>query len=255
MAVCSSGYPCYRNVLSASGLDCVCISVNKQYKVTAIELQNEINRRKDLSLSPLKGLIMSSPSNPTGSMLSPDELRGVCETCDANNILFISDEIYHGITYGTQEQATSAQYSDTTIVVNSFSKYYSMTGWRLGWLVVPEPLIDVMNRLSQNMYINAPTLSQIAAIEAFHSEEELEEHVAKYTINRATVLNTLSDLGIDKHLAPCDGAFYAYVDLGEYGVTNSPEICRRILEEAGVAITPGNDFEDPSSGLGYQRMR
>ena len=255
VGVCSSGYPCYRNVLHAAGLSPVGIPVNRDFKVTAVELEEEILRRQKLGVPALKGFIRSSPSNPTGAMLSPDELKGVCEVCNRHHILFISDEIYHGISYGTQKEATAAQFTDDVIVVNSFSKYFSMTGWRLGWIVVPHSMIDVMNRLSQNIYINAPTLSQIAACEAFHCEDELQSHLKKYTNNREIVLETLKELGIDDNLAPCDGAFYAYVDLSAHGVSDSPQLCRRILEEAGVAITPGIDFEDPSSGLGYKRLR
>lgn len=142
-------------------------------------------------------------------------------------------------------------------MINSFSKYYSMTGWRLGWLVVPLSLVDAMNRLSQNLYINAPTLSQYAACHAFHADvtAELEKNVAKYKTNRDIVLSTLRELQIDQNASPADGAFYVYVDLGEAGVKDSTLLCRRLLEEAGVAVTPGCDFEDPATALGHQRVR
>lgn len=255
VALASSGYPCYRNIMTATALEYVSVPVNSNYKVTARELLAAINDRRIKGLSPLKGLIMSSPSNPTGAMLSPQELEELCAACRENGIVFMSDEIYHGISYGAQKEASAVQYSDSAIVINSFSKYYSMTGWRLGWMVVPESLVDVMNRLSQNIYINAPTLSQLAACEAFHCEEELDAHVAKYAVNRDVVMSTLAELGLDRDVAPADGAFYVYTDLSLAGVTDAPGLCRRILEEAGVALTPGSDFEDPRSGLGLRRVR
>ena len=257
IALCSSGYPCYRNIMKATGLHSVNIAVNRDFKVTAVELLAEIVRRQTAEEAPLKALIMSSPSNPTGAMLTPDELRDLCQTCDAHNILFLSDEIYHGISYTDSAEASAVQCTDRAIVINSFSKYFSMTGWRLGWLVVPPSLVDVMNRLSQNMYINAPTLSQYAALSAFEPEvtTELNAHVVKYRTNRDIVLATLKDLQIDQNASPADGAFYVYVDLAREGVTDSGAVCRRLLEEAGVAITPGLDFEDPASGLGHQRLR
>jgi aspartate/methionine/tyrosine aminotransferase len=160
IALCSSGYPCYRNIMKATDLDAATIMINSDFKVTAKELSVEIARRAAASLPPLKGLILSSPGNPTGAMLSPVELRDLCALCEENDIQFISDEIYHGITYGTQTETTALSVTDQAVVINSFSKYFSMTGWRLGWMVVPPHLVDVMNRLNQNMFINAPTLSQ-----------------------------------------------------------------------------------------------
>ena len=193
VGLCGTGYPCYRNLMSATNLEYVSIPVNDDYKVTAKELQDAIDRGKELGEAPLKGLIMSSPGNPTGAMLTPEELKDLCETCEKNDITFISDEIYHGISYGKPEQ-TSLKYSDSSIVINSFSKYFSMTGWRLGWMVVPESTVDAMNRLSQNMAISAPTLSQLAAVSAFGDEAraELEEHVHKYQQNRQIVLDGLA---------------------------------------------------------------
>lgn len=257
IALCSSGYPCYRNIMKATGLTSVNIPVNGEFKVTAVELLSEIVRRKGAGEAPLKGLIMSSPSNPTGAMLTPTELRALCETCDTHDILFLSDEIYHGISYSDIAEASAVQFTNRGIVINSFSKYFSMTGWRLGWLVVPPSLIDTMNRLSQNMYISAPTLSQHAALVAFDTDvtAELEAHLVKYRTNRDIVLSTLKDLQIDTNASPADGAFYVYLDLAEAGVRDSGAMCGRLLEEAGVALTPGLDFEDPASGLGHQRVR
>lgn len=253
----SSGYPCYRNIMKATGLECVTLPVNSQYKVTASSLQQEIDRRKALGVKALKGLILSSPSNPTGVMLSPKELEELCQLCTQEDIMFLSDEIYHGITYGTQQESTAVAFSDNAIVINSFSKYYSMTGWRLGWMIVPDNFVDVFNRLSQNIYINAPTLSQIAASRAFDADvtKELELNVARYAASRDVVLQCLEELGLSDKAAPSDGAFYIYVDLKDCGVTDTPSMCYRLLEEVGVAITPGVDFEDPSTGLGKQRVR
>jgi len=257
IALCSSGYPCYRNLMKVTGLECVSVAVNAEFKLTAAVLQREIDRRKVGGLKRLKGLILSSPSNPTGVLLSPQELQELCEVCKRHSLLFLSDEIYHGITYDSHPDATALTYSDSVVVINSFSKYYSMTGWRLGWMVVPPSLIDVMNRLSQNLYLNAPTLSQIAAVEAFSEESqvELQANVAKYAVNRRIVLDTLQSLDLLREAAPADGAFYLYVDLSSAGVTDSAQLCYRVLEEAGVAISPGVDFEDPVSGLGNRRVR
>eukprot|EP01038_Epipyxis_sp_PR26KG_P004886 gene4886-6844_t len=255
IAVCSSGYPCYRNIMIATGLEYLSISLDENFKLTGKSLTNEILSREEKGLKPIKGLILSSPSNPTGVMLSPNEMKDICTVCEENNILFISDEIYHGISYNSQKESTALEYSNSAIVINSFSKYYSMTGWRLGWMVVPDYMVDTMNRLSQNMYINAPTLSQIAACKAFDCTDELDENVRRYSTNRQIVLDTLNELGLLDGAASPDGAFYVYIDLHRHGVNDSPALCYRILEEAGVAITPGSDFEDPKSGLGTRRVR
>ena len=152
VALASSGYPCYRNIMSATSIVYQSIPVNSDFKLTAVELAEEVERREKAKLPKLKGLILSSPSNPTGAMLSPVELESLCRFCDDHSIRFLSDEIYHGISYGKKE-STAVAYSENAIVINSFSKYYSMTGWRLGWMIVPEVLVDTMNRLSQNMYM------------------------------------------------------------------------------------------------------
>ena len=256
IALCSSGYPCYRNLMKATNLNAVSIPVNSEYKVTAKELLLMIKERSLKNLPPLKGLILSSPSNPTGAMLTPDELKELTDLCKVQNILFISDEIYHGISYGSTPEASALQFSSSScIVINSFSKYYSMTGWRLGWMVVPLSLVDTMNRLSQNMYINAPTLSQIAACKAFDCNKQLDSYVNMYKVNREIVLEALQELGLLSGAAPADGAFYIYIDLQAAGVTDSMQLCHRLLEEAGVALTPGVDFEDPENGLGLKRIR
>lgn len=263
VAVCSSGYPCYRNDIKALGLIEASIPVHKlTYKVTRVELEAEIERRKAANLPPLSGFICSSPSNPTGAMLTADELRDICACCDKNGIVFLSDEIYHGITYMGKKCSTAIEYSENAISINSFSKFYSMTGWRLGWMVVPPNMVDTMNRLSQNLYINAPTLSQLAGVHAFDCKEELNAHVKRYSENRRVVLETLSELGLLTDAAPADGGFYIYVDLlkagigrGEGCMMDAPKLCNRLLREAKVAVTPGLDFESSESGLGFQRVR
>jgi aspartate/methionine/tyrosine aminotransferase len=261
VAIASSGYPCYRNILSALGCRLATISVNDEFKLTATELEAEIARRNVAGEAPIKGLILSSPSNPTGAMLHPDELQALCQLCEAENILFISDEIYHGISYGAKE-ASALQYSSKTLVINSFSKYYSMSGWRLGWMVIPESVLDAINSLQQNMFINAPTISQVAAMRCWDDDtiQELDTHVQKYRTSRELILTQLQKLPEleAKNIAPADGGFYIYVDLGEENVTpgyGSVRMCEELLETHYVAFTPGNDFEDPETLLGDRRFR
>jgi len=192
-----------------------------------------------------------------------EELKELCELCEKEGIRFLSDEIYHGITYGKKE-ATALSFSSTAIVINSFSKYYSMSGWRLGWMVLPSDLVPTINVLQQNMFINAPTISQTAAMQCWEREtiEELEKHVAKYRASREFVLKqmeTIEEIPA-KNVAPADGGFYVYVDLGDGNVCiekglGSTEMCSQLLEQEGVAFTPGTDFEDPASGLGNRRFR
>lgn len=261
VAIASSGYPCYRNILSALGCKLATIPINQDFKLSAVELEGEIARRKEAGEPPLKGLILSSPSNPTGAMLHPEELKALCELCDAEGIQFLSDEIYHGISYGMKE-ATALQYSSEAVIVNSFSKYYSMSGWRLGWMVIPEKLVDPINSLQQNMFINAPTISQTAALKCWDeaTTEELERHVCKYRTSRALILEKLKQFKeLDqKNIAPADGGFYIYVDLGDDNVApglGSVKMCETLLEDHHVACTPGVDFEDLAGNLGDRRFR
>mmetsp|Transcript_41153 Transcript_41153/g.109848 ORF Transcript_41153/g.109848 Transcript_41153/m.109848 type:complete len:388 (-) Transcript_41153:339-1502(-) len=228
VAVASSGYPCYRNILESLGCEVLHIPVNSDYKVTAAELAKAVEEQARANPSkPIKGLIISSPGNPTGAMLSDGELSDLASTCREHGIQYLSDEIYHGITYGPKETTALECDPDNTIVINSFSKYFSMTGWRLGWLVVPHGLVDRVNRLQQNMFISAPTLSQIAGVAAFSDEadEELQSHLHRYKKNRDTVLAVLGELELTKDVgsvAPADGAFYVYVDLEKWGVGSKP---------------------------------
>jgi aspartate/methionine/tyrosine aminotransferase len=226
------------------------------------QLKTEIDRRTGTGEKPLKGIILSSPSNPTGSMLDAKELQELCALCDKNGIQFLLDEIYHGITYGTTKEATALSFSKTAIVINSSSKYYSMSGWRLGWLILPDLLVDPVNKLQQNMFFNAPTISQTAALKCWDSEtiEELEKHVEKYRSSRELILAELRQIpDIDqKNIALADGGFYVYIDLGDANVApylGSVAMCKTLLEEEGVAFTAGTDFEDTAGVFGDRRYR
>ena len=263
----SSGYPCYKNLLQSFGCELVPVEVNSEFKLTAVELDACVAARRKQGLPPLSGLIISSPSNPTGAMLSPSELKALCASCDRHGIRFISDEIYHGITYpphsappGTPAPTapTALSYSTTAVVVNSFSKRYSMSGWRLGWLVVPDSLIPSVNSLQQNMFINAPTISQLAAVEAFNegTEKELDANVENYAKARKLWLDCLTGLNGVTAVAPADGAFYIYVDISASvsGELDAVKLCERLLEDERVAVTPGTDFEFDEN-VGRRRFR
>ena len=238
VALAEPGYPCYRNILSALGIEAVGLPVgHKDRYQPGIAMLEALDK-------PVDGLILASPSNPTGTMVSPEELAALVAHCRSNGIRLISDEIYHGITYGRAE-ATAAAFDDEAIVINSFSKYFSMTGWRIGWMIVPKALLRPVERLAQNLYISAPTLSQHAALAAFDCGEELDRHVATYAANRDLLLRELPRAGFDRLSQP-DGAFYIYADVGHL-TDDSQDFCRRILAQTGVAITPGIDF-DPVRG-------
>ena len=244
VAVAEPGYPCYRNILSGLGIEPVPIVTSEasRYQPT-IELLEAVP-------GPLDGLILASPSNPTGTMLSADELEALAGYCTARGIRLISDEIYHGITYG-ERAATALQFTERAVVVNSFSKYFSMTGWRLGWAILPEDMTRSVERLAQNLYISPPSLSQHAALAAFECHDELRANVARYAANRALLLEKLPLAGFER-LAPAQGAFYIYADIA--GLTNdSKDFCARMLAETGVAATPGIDF-DPGRGHRFMRF-
>jgi len=198
----------------------------------------------------LDGLIVASPSNPTGTMLGEDELRALSAYCRDRGVRLISDEIYHGITY-EQPGVSALRFDENAVVINSFSKYFSMTGWRVGWMVIPTDLLRSVECLGQNLFISAPTLSQYGAGAAFDCTEELNTNVARYAENRQILLSGLPKAGFDR-LAPVDGAFYVYADISS--LTNDSEIfCRRMLDETGVAATPGTDF-DQGRGNAYVRF-
>ena len=191
-----------------------------------------------------------SPANPSGTVVTPEALAELADTCRRLGIRLVSDEIYHGLTYGAAAE-TALRFDDQAVVVNSFSKYWCMTGWRIGWLVVPEELERPVERLAQNLFISPPMLSQVAATAALDAREELEEVRAIYGRNRALLLGELPKSGMDSFL-PADGAFYLYADVGRF-TNDSPAFARALLEEAGVAATPGVDF-DRARGHRYLRF-
>lgn len=238
------GYPAYRNILKSVDVEPVGLpcgpETNFQPSPALI----------DALPGKLNGLLVASPANPTGTMLTPDELQNLITYCQSRDMHFISDEIYHGLTY--EHKAVSAlSYSDDVVIINSFSKYFSMTGWRLGWMVVPDDLVARIEKLSQSMFISAPALSQYAALEAFDCKDELEGYIQNYANNRDILLRELPKIGLDK-LAAADGAFYIYADV-RHLTDDSLEFSRRMLAECGVAVTPGLDF-DPLRGKYYIRM-
>ena len=244
VALAVPGYPAYRNILAALGLEPVLIETGPETRFQPTpEILERLGGRLD-------GLIVASPANPTGSMIRPGDLEPLTGYCRRRGIRLVSDEIYHGIVFGAAAE-TALAFEPEAIVVNSFSKYYSMTGWRLGWMVVPESLLRAVECLTQNLYISPPTLSQLAGIAAFDCRDELDANVARYAENRRLLLGELPKAGFDK-LAPADGAFYLYADVG--ALTNdSAEFCRRMLAETGVAATPGLDF-DPQRGNRFVRF-
>lgn len=234
VALADPGYPGYRNILLALGIEPVCLPVGSEtrFQPTPALL--------DTIEGPLDGLIVASPSNPTGTMLGADDMAALTGYCRDRGVRLISDEIYHGITY-ERPGVTALRTSDDAIVINSFSKYFAMTGWRVGWAVVPVELARAIECLAQNIYISPPTLSQIAAQAAFDCAAELDHNVARYRENRRLLLDGLPEAGFDR-LAPADGAFYLYADVAE--LTNDSEaFCQQMLAEIGVAAAPGTDFD------------
>jgi aspartate/methionine/tyrosine aminotransferase len=233
------GYPAYRNMLSALGCRVVELPCGPEtrFQPTVAQL--------DALDEPPAGLIVASPANPTGTMVPPDELRALLDWCTDHGTRFISDEIYHGISYGVPTTSAWSLGRDS-IVVNSFSKYFSMTGWRIGWLLVPDELLDAVDRLAGNFTICPPALSQLAAVAAFDAYDELDANVARYAANRAMLLDALPAIGLDK-LAPADGAFYIYADVSQW-TDDSLSWAARLLDEAGVAVAPGIDFDTVDGG-------
>ena len=238
------GYPAYRNMLTALGcrvLELPC-GPETRFQPTVAQL--------DALPEPPAGLVLASPANPTGTMVTPDELAGLSAWCDAHGTRLISDEIYHGLTYGISP-STAWRVSQRAVVVNSFSKYFSMTGWRIGWLLVPDALLDAVDRIAGNFAICPPALSQLAALAAFEAYDELDANVARYAANRSMLLDRLPAIGLDK-LAPADGAFYIYGDVSRW-TSDSMTWAARLLDETGVAVAPGLDF-DPVDGGKFIRM-
>jgi aspartate/methionine/tyrosine aminotransferase len=244
VALAVPAYPAYRNILQSLGVEVVCLETDLEHRFQpTVELLEAVPGRLD-------GLIVTSPANPTGTMLDRRVLGRLVEHCAEAGIRLISDEIYHGITYGAVP-TSALELTGDAVVVNSFSKYFAMTGWRLGWLVVPQDLLRSVECLSQNLYISPPALSQIAATAVFDCAPELDGHVAVYARNRQLLLRELPKAGFAR-FAPADGAFYLYADVRDM-TDDSEELCRRMLLEAGVAATPGTDF-DRARGRRYVRF-
>src|SRR6056297_947197 len=242
VALGAPGYPSYRQILKA--LDLI-----------PVEVQTSAENRlqptpEDLAKVDYDGLLVASPANPSGTMLDRPELKALIEAAQARGAAFLSDEIYHGIEYD-QPSISALEISDDVIVINSFSKYFSMTGWRIGWLVVPDGLVRQVERLAQNMFICPSHASQVAALAAIDAGEELDANVEVYKRNRTLMMDGLRRAGFDR-FAPPDGAFYIYADISHI-TRDSRVFAREILEEAGVAVTPGLDF-DPVRGAGTLRF-
>lgn len=244
VAVTVPGYPAYRNVMVALGLEAVEIRLDGGNFLSAKLLESE-HRRK-----PLKGVLFASPANPTGAVASPEALGALVEAAREMGIAVISDEIYHRLCYGGPD-ISALSFGEDVTVINSFSKYYCMTGWRIGWMVLPQALVRPVERLQQSLYISAPELSQIAAIHAFSATPELERIKERYRAGRTLLANALPQIGLPL-AAPMDGAFYAYCDVSRHS-NDSMDFARRLLAECHVAATPGIDF-DPAEGNRFLRL-
>jgi aspartate/methionine/tyrosine aminotransferase len=243
IGLANPSYPAYRNILAALGLEAVSLPASRETNFQpSPALLRDAGR--------LDGLLIASPANPTGAMFAPGALGALLGHCRTAGIRVISDEIYHGITYGRAAESALA-FDPDAIVINSFSKYFSMTGWRIGWMVLPEDLLRPVERLAQNLFISPPALAQHAAVAALGCRAECDAKVESYRRNRALMLATLPKVGFDI-AAPADGAFYIYADVRRLS-NDSAEFCRRMLAETGVAATPGIDF-DVERGSAYLRF-
>ncbi|WP_431322074.1 pyridoxal phosphate-dependent aminotransferase [Rhizobium sp. YTU87027] len=248
VAIARPGYPAYRNILGALGLKVIEVPVTAETHFTltpeSLEAAQAANNVK------LKGVLLASPANPTGTVTGRQGLQELANYCAANSIAFISDEIYHGLTFA-EEETSALELTDEAIVINSFSKYYCMTGWRIGWMVLPERLVRPIERVAQSLYISPPELSQIAATAALGASAELDVYKASYSANREFLLKRLPEIGLSI-ASPMDGAFYAYVDVTRF-TNDSMVFAKRMLAEINVAATPGLDF-DPLEGDRSMRM-
>jgi aspartate/methionine/tyrosine aminotransferase len=246
VAVALPGYPPYRHILSALGCEAVAIETTQatRWAITP-EMLLAVHRK-----APLKGVLVASPANPTGTMMTAEALRDLIAAAHSEGIRFISDEIYHGLDYAFPGE-TAARVSDDSVIINSFSKYFCMTGWRVGWVVAPEPLVRPLDRLQGNLAVCVPTLSQIAAEAAFDGRAEMEAVKHGYEENRRILLDGLPKAGFDTFL-PVDGAFYLYADVSRFS-DDSFEFAKRMLAQTHVAATPGVDF-DPLKGRHFIRF-
>ncbi|MDB5518269.1 MAG: 1-aminocyclopropane-carboxylate deaminase [Tardiphaga sp.] len=246
VAVTVPGYPPYRHILKALGCEPVLIETHGETRHALTGEALLAAHRK----MPLKGVLVASPANPTGTMMSREALTGLIESAESEGIRFISDEIYHGLDYAFPA-VTAAQLSPNALVINSFSKYFCMTGWRVGWMLVPEPMVRPIERLQQNLAISVPTLSQMAAEAAFEGRDEMESVKRGYQENRRILIDGLPQAGLDTFL-PADGAFYLYADVSKFS-SDSLDFTKRMLEQAHVAATSGVDF-DPIHGRAFVRF-
>jgi aspartate/methionine/tyrosine aminotransferase len=246
VGIANPGYPPYRHILTALGCEPVLIETNEETR-WAITPESLLDAHRK---SPLAGVLVASPANPTGTMMTPEALADLIHAAEGAGIRFISDEIYHGLDYAFPA-ATSLAISGSTLVINSFSKYFCMTGWRIGWIVAPEALVRPIERLQGNLAISVPTLSQIAAEAAFDGRDEMDAVKHGYEENRRILIEGLPKVGLDKFL-PVDGAFYLYADVSHFS-KDSFDFARRMLQEAHVAATPGIDF-DPVNGHHFIRF-
>ncbi|MBP0482856.1 pyridoxal phosphate-dependent aminotransferase [Sagittula salina] len=242
VALGAPGYPSYRQILKALDLDPLEVQAAAENRFQPVP--------EDLAGHDFEGLLVASPANPTGTMLDRPALTRLVEAAQAKGAAFLSDEIYHGIEYD-RKAVTALEISDDVVVINSFSKFFSMTGWRVGWLVVPDSHVRQVERLAQNLFICPPHVSQVAALAAMDAHEETEANLAVYTRNRELMRLGLPDAGFDR-IAPPDGAFYFYADVSHL-TSDSVTFAQEILDEAGVAVTPGLDF-DPLRGAGTLRF-
>ncbi len=243
VAIARPGYPCYRNILLALGLVPVEIDVDSSTDFHLTQAR--------LSEHAVDGVIVASPANPTGSLLGAQAFEALLQYCEARGVVPLVDEIYHGLSYDGARCETAARFTERAFVINSFSKYFSMTGWRIGWMLVPERYRSAVERLAQNLVICPPTLSQIAATAAFDASAELDAHVVRYANNRRILLDALEGVGVTE-VAPAQGAFYVYANVSRF-TSDSRAFCQRMLEELHLAATPGVDF-DPRRGNEWVRF-
>ena len=244
VALITPTYPAYRNILKALNIEAVEIEATAEdnYQPT-LELLKNCGKTFD-------GIIINSPSNPAGTMIDDNELEKICNWCDEKNICLISDEAYHGITYGKKAQ-TARKYSQNAIILNTFSKYFAMTGWRLGWSILPDNMMERIKKLSESLFVSAPTISQHLAYKIFDHTKELDSYVEEYRKNKEILINELPKAGITD-FTTAEGAFYIYANISELS-NNSEEFCSKILNEAHVSLTPGVDF-DLTRGHKYIRI-
>ena len=245
VAMAAPFYPPYANILSSLGMKPLLLPCD-----AATRFQPTVAMLERLDPRPA-GLVLASPCNPAGTMLPPDEFAAIARWCEAEGVRLVSDEIYHGLSYGDLREETAAAHSDSAVVVNSFSKYWSMTGWRIGWLLLPPDLLRPVECLAQNLFISAPHVAQVAAEAAMDCGPELEANRARYRRNRDLLLRELPRAGLDR-LSPADGAFYLWADVGHL-TNDSVAFCSRMLAETNVAATPGVDF-DRERGRRFLRL-